>query len=70
MFMIQKQPCVLGTHHQPLEKIKVKHLGEFYHVDACVMSIDACVMSIKSHGEAKFFYFKKIIIIFIEFYIA
>jgi hypothetical protein len=61
--MIQKQPCVLGTHHQPLEKIKVKHLGEFYHVDACVMSI-------KSHGEAKFFYFKKIIIIFIEFYIA
>lgn len=68
MFMIQKQPCVLGTNHQPLfprneEKIKVKHLGEIYHVDACVMSI-------KSHGEAKFFYFKKIIIIFIEFYIA
>lgn len=63
MFMIQKQPCVLGTHHQPLEKIKVKHLGEIYHVDACVMSI-------KSHGEAKTFYLKKIIIIFIEFYIA
>ncbi len=30
------------------EKIKVKHLGELYHVDACVVSI-------KSHGEAKCF---------------
>ncbi len=55
MFMIQKQPCALGKNHQPLfprseEKIKVKHLGELCHVDACVVSI-------KSHGEANFFYF-------------
>jgi hypothetical protein len=51
--MIQKQPCALGRNHQPPfrrneKKFKVKHLGEFYHVDACVMSI-------KSHGEAKCF---------------
>jgi hypothetical protein len=55
--MIQKQPCALGKNHQPLfprneKKIKVKHLGEFYHVDACVMSI-------KSHGEAKCFLLQK-----------